>query len=246
MSLTAHRLFQAIDATWPPAKTVRQGHWTLRHGAGGGKRVSAATAEGDVSTVDISEAEQAMRSFGQVPLFMIRGEDAVLDAALETRGYRVVDPVRLMVCPVATLCDVPIPPVTTFTVWEPLAIMREIWAQGGIGPARLNVMARANSKTAVFARANNRPAGVGFVAVHDGIGMVHAVEVLPQQRRQGVAHWIMRQAAFWARTQGAETLGVLCTEANTPALSLYSALGFERAGQYHYRMNADDGETYDG
>lgn len=243
MNLTPERLFHAIDATWPPAEILQMDPWTLRRGAGGGKRVSAATATGIISGADIDKAESAMCAIDQVPLFMIRGEDTLLDGALAQRGYQIVDPVRVLAAPIEKLTDVPIPMVTTFTVWEPLAIMREIWAQGGIGPARLNVMSRAGTKTAVFARASNRPAGVGFVAVDGDIAMVHAVEVLPQQRRQGVAQWIMRQAAFWAREQGAHAIAVLCTEANKPALSLYSALGFASVGKYHYRISLEHGET---
>ena len=115
-----------------------------------------------------------------------------------------------------------------------------------IGPARLEVMGRAAVKTAILARWNEKPAGVGFVAADQEIAMVHAVEVLANQRRQGVAQWIMRQAAFWAHAQGAETLAVICTRANTPGLSLYSALGFETVGQYHYRAEPETEETHYG
>ena len=185
----------------------------------------------------------AMLLFQELLLLMIRGEDSVLDLDFAYRGFWIFDTVQVLAEEVVKLTDVPIPPVTTFSVWEPLAFMREFWAQGGVGPARLDVMARADTKTAVLARANDRPSGVGFVAVNEDIAMVHAVEVLPQQRRRGVAQWIMRQSAFWAQEQGARTMAVLCTEANKPALSLYSALGFASVGKYHYRMSAKDGET---
>ena len=107
-------------------------------------------------------------------------------------------------------------------------------------------MARAETKTAVFARWKDKPAGVAFVAVAGEIAMVHAVEVLAHQRRQGVAQWIMRQAALWAETQGATTLAVLCTKANVPALGLYSALGFVPSGRYHYRLKPDSGDLAHG
>lgn len=236
MNLSEERLFDAIDATWPPAKLFQHGAWTLREGRGGGKRVSAATPHGEVQMVDIAEAEEQMHAMGQKPLFMLRQRDAALDALLDAQGYHVVDPVTVLACPVLRLTEVPVPRLATFTIWEPLAIMCEIWAKGGIGPPRIDVMSRAAVKTAILARHNNRPAGVAFAALSGGIAMVHAVEVLPEHRRQGVANWIMRQAAHWARAQGAETLAVLCTEANKPALALYSALGFAAVGQYHYRM----------
>lgn len=246
MTQDAARLFAAVDATWPAARLVHDGPWTLREGAGGGKRVSAATANAQVTDADIIVAEAAMRTMGQAPLFMIRPQDEALDAALQASGYTVVDPVVMLTCPLSRLTDRPIPPVTTFEIWEPLAIMAEIWAQGGVGPERLNVMRRATHKTAVLARWNQKPAGTGFVAVDGAIAMVHAVEVLPAQRRQGVAQWIMRQAAFWAASQGAEMMAVLCVKTNDAALQLYSGLGFEPATTYHYRRYPVDGDVQNG
>lgn len=233
-------LYAAIDGTWPAASIHTLGSWMLRDGQGGGKRVSAATAIAEAAVDDIRVAEDAMRRFGQCPLFMLRESDEILDEALAARAYRIVDPVNAYVAPVTALTDVPIPRVTAFAIWEPLAIMADIWAKGGIGPERLNVMGRAKVKTGILARWNEKPAGTAFAAIHNGIAMVHAVEVLPHQRRQGVAGWIMRRAAFWAHENGAETLAVLCTDDNTAANQLYQRLGFRKLCGYHYRQHPED------
>lgn len=232
----AAAFYAAIDGTWPAAEVSEAGHWVLRLGGGGGKRVSAATALRPVTSGDIAQAEVSMTDMGQDPLFMITKGQKALDRALDARGYSIIDPVQVYACPVSTLAIVPIPPVTAFALWEPLAIMKEIWAAGGIGPARFAVMERAQTKTAVFARWKDKPAGVGFAAVHEGIAMVHAVEVLAHQRRQGVAKWIMRKAAFWAREQGAHTMAVLCVKENLAANTLYQRLGFSPVCEYHYRI----------
>lgn len=244
MSKDAPALFEAIDATWPAARQFTSGPWILRDGRGGGKRVSAATAVQPVDAEAITFAENEMRALRQPPLFMLRAADEILDRALEQRGYQIVDPVAVLTCPIANLTDQPIPPVTTFVIWEPLAIMAEIWAADGIGPARLEVMRRAKTKTSILARNRQKPAGTAFVAVHGDIAMVHAVEVVEAHRRAGIAGWIMRQAAFWAQEHGATEMAVLCTKANTPALRLYSGLGFETAAQYHYRHNPDGGDLH--
>lgn len=237
MMPSAAKLYEVCEGTWPPARTWVKGPWTLRDGAGGGKRVSAATVNGSFDTNDIAVAEEGMRGIGQRPLFMIREGDALLDAALETRGYALIDEVVLYAAPIDLLTDKSIPRVTCFTIWEPLAIMAEIWAAGGIGPDRLAVMDRAAVKTGILARWNEKPGGVAYVGLQEGVAMVHAVEVLPHQRKQGVAEWIMRAAAFWARAQGAQHLAVLCVRANKPANALYSKLGFTRVGTYHYRQS---------
>lgn len=239
MTLQTQKLYDVVEETWPPARVWTHGPWTLRDGAGGGKRVSAATASGDVADGDIDAAEAAMRASDQQPLFMIREGDDALDALLAARGYCSIDEVVLYVAPIEILTDLPIPRVTCFTIWKPLAIMTEIWAQGGVGPTRLDVMARTQVKTGILARWNEKPGGVAYVGIHDGVAMVHAVEVLPHQRKQGVAQWLMRAAAIWAAKRGATHIAVLCVAENKPANALYTKLGFARVGTYHYRISTD-------
>lgn len=229
-------LFAAIDATWPAAEVVRLGPWTLRRGAGGGNRVSAATLDGTGGDIDAAEA--AMRAWGQAPLFMIRPGDEALDRALAARGYTLGDTVAMLGAPVEALATaepdpmVPIGPV-------PLAIMADIWRQGGIGPARLAVMERvAGPRAFLLGRSGERPAGAGFVASAGGIAMLHALEVAPFARRQGVGAAITAAAARWALGAGADRLALAVTRANAPARALYARLGMTEAVGYHYRVGA--------
>ena len=234
---TDPRYYKVIDATWPAARMIASGPITLREGQGGGSRVSSATLEAEqASSQQISDAEQAMRDLGQDPKFMIRDGQDAFDAQLEQRGYDILDPVNIWACPASQLTKVAIPRVTTFAVWEPLQICREIWQSGGIGAARQAIMERADCpKVALLGRHRDKPAGTGFCAIHDGIAMVHAFEILPHQRREGMGGWMMRQAAVWAVENGAETLSVICTKRNEGANGLYTSLGMTCVGQYHYR-----------
>lgn len=235
-------IFAANDGTWPAAEYRGIGPVTLRRGAGGGSRVSAATCNGALDANALKDAEAAMRAMGQSPRFQVRpGQDA-LDDLLAGHGYALYDPVTIYACPVGKLCDQPLPRVTALLVWEPLAIMREIWQAGGIGPERIAIMKRAKGpKTAVLGRLKDKPAGTAYAAMHDQIAMVHAVEVTPHMRRQGMAGLMMRAAALWARDQGARTLGLMCTNANQAANTLYASLGMEVVGQYHYRQLKEPG-----
>ena len=233
----AEALYTVCEATWPPAETTVQDGWTIRNGAGGGKRVSAATAEVTGQLPDIAKAEAAMIALGETPLFMLREGEAALDAALAERGYDLIDPVTLYICPTKTLTQNEAPRLTAFTLFPPLQIMEELWAEGGIGPTRLAVMDRAKGpKTAILGRQNDRAAGVAYVAIHENTAILHALEVTKNQRRQGVAVNIMRAAARWADDNGAEWFSVIVTDANTAANALYSSLQMQRVGRYHYRI----------
>lgn len=221
-----------MEATWPPAQAWRDGPFILRNGEGGGKRVSAASCEGEFGTQDLDRLEASMAE----PLVLIRSGDTALDQALAERGWRVVDPVLAYAAPVASLVA-ELPPLSAFAHWPPLEITASIWQEGGIGPARIKVMQRVSgAKCAMLARSGDRPAGAAFIAVHGDHAMLHALEVRPHLRRQGAGEVILRAAANWAAEHGAQHLSLVVTERNAAARALYDRLGMRVVGRYHYRM----------
>lgn len=237
----ASALYAVVEATWPAARTLNCGPFRIGDGQGGGKRVSSACACGAFETADIAAVETTMREIGQTPLFQIRAKDQALDMALAERGYDIIDPVTMYAIDAAALTAERPPRTAAIETTGPLSIMREIWASGGIGPARVEVMNRASKPKAGFvSRWNDKPAGASFIAMHDGIAMVHALEILPFQRRQGVAQWLMKRAAFWTLENGGHTLAVICTSANSGANRLYASLGMTVVGTYHYRILPDE------
>lgn len=90
-------------------------------------------------------------------------------------------------------------------------------------------------KTALLSRLGDRPAGVAFAALHGDTAMLHALEVRPALRRQGVGETLLRAAANWAGVEGARTLSLVVTARNTAARALYTRIGMQAVGQYHYR-----------
>lgn len=230
-------IFALMDATWPAAACHQVGPWTIRDGQGGGSRVSAATARLPVGADERLLAEQAMQDLGQTPLFMIRPGDDTLDAQLAAAGYVIKDPVIAYAAPVAKLAALDLPPKTAFRAWPPLALQAEIWATGGIGPARLAIMDRAlGPKTSFLGRLQDQGAGSAFVACQGPDAMLHALEVLPQFRRQGLGRHLLIAAARWAQEHAAQTLSLVVTRANPGANALYTSLGMGVVGQYHYRI----------
>ncbi len=234
---TVQTLYGVTAATWPAASAARVGPWTIRAGLGGGSRVSAATAEGPFTADDLPAAQAAMTALGQPSQFMIRSGDGALDDLLSAQGYIVKDPVNLYAAPVSALTTLRPPPVTSFQIWPPLAAQAEIWAAGGIGPARLAVMERApEPKTTLLGRVGDRPAGTVYIGIHAGTAMIHGLEILPAYRRRGLARHLMHAAGFWAADHAATHLSLIVTRANTAANALYASLGLTLVGQYHYRI----------
>ena len=239
---TLHRLFAAIDATWPARSITSFGNWTLREGAGGGQRVSAATLDGQqFHPHDITAATDTMRKMGQRPLFMLRtgaaDQDATLDRALADAGFVVKDPVNLFACSASRLAQMHEPGLRAIPCAAPLARQIEIWADGGIGPGRIAVMQRAKGpKTFMLARNADRPVGTAFVALDGSLAMLHALEIAPAHRRKGAARSLSVGAAYWAARAGAETFAVVATAENRAATALYQGLGMAQMGQYHYRV----------
>lgn len=235
-------LFDAVDATWAPKSISVGSPFTLREGAGGGKRVSAATLSmhaAEFDSIAINEAARRMRDMAQNPLFMIRDGEVVLDDALENLGYCVVDPVNYFACSVDQVADLDIHDVTPIRCEAPLTVQCNIWSKGGIGPERLEVMERSCSpKTYLLGRYKERPVASVFVAIQNGIGMLHALEVDKDWRRNGIGRELTIASAKWARENGASTFGLLAVKENQAATGLYEGLGMSIATSYHYRMIA--------
>lgn len=236
-TISPGRLMAALDATWPAAETRIEAGWLLRRGAGGGKRVSAASrADPGADIPDIAAAEAKLAAWGQAPLFRLSEQDGGLDAALDARGYAVLDPTAIYVAPAHELTDQQDETARILRISTPLARAAEIWAAGGIGPGRLAVMERVvEPRTCLMARLADRPVGVAFAAADGGTAMLHAVEVLKTERRKGAGTMLLHGAANWAAEAGATTLALAVTEANTPARTLYERLGMTVAARYHYR-----------
>lgn len=239
----ARTLTDALLETWPAFRVERLGAWTIREGKGGGNRVSSATEDWPVTEADLPTAEAAMRALGQVPQFMVRDGEEKLDALLAHHGYEIRDVTNLYAMSTGELRgDGTIPMGGGYAMWPPLFKIREIWEADGIGPERQTIMDRAPApKCGIIARKGDFAAGAAFVSVHDGIAMIHALHVLPDHRRKGVARQLLKQAAIWAYDRGAPVCALAVTRGNHAANPLYASLGMTLRGHYHYRVFAKGG-----
>jgi GNAT superfamily N-acetyltransferase len=159
--------------------------------------------------------------------------EVALDALLAGAGYAIADPTLIYAAPLAALAW----PGAAEAHWPWPDEAAAIWDEGGIGPARRAVMTRAEGpKTALLARLEGAPAATAFLALHEGVAMIHALETRPAFRRRGAARAILGAARAWAGARGARTFALAVTERNKAARALYISLGLAVAGSYHYRM----------
>ena len=226
----------AVRATWPAARTVRVGALDVPLDPAGSRRaISVRPAPGAsgaaASGADIAAAEAARP--GAI-FSTVDGVDDALAPRLAAAGYAPEGASALMAGPVAPLLG-DLPRISGFPHWPPVAICEAMWAAHGNGPASLAAAARApDPKAAILLRSDDRAAGALFVAVSDGLAVLHMVLTLPAHRRRGVGLLGLRHAAAFAAAHGAGHLALPVERANAPAIALYAAAGLRDVGGYRY------------
>jgi hypothetical protein len=242
---TARDIAATIRATWPPERLDRVGPFDVAWGAGGGNRVSAARLTDPASdgamatTADIEAVERTQIAGGQAPLFAVFAGQEALDRALEDLAYRKRDETLALSAPVADLAEPP-PPVSCFDIWPPLAVQEEIWQTGGIGPARLAIMHRADGpKTCLFGRIDDRPAATAFIAVHGRTAMLHALEVAAAGASQGSGPPDDARRRSLGQRSGRHPFHGPRHPYQRCAGRLYASLGLKPVENYHYRAKKD-------
>ena len=227
---------RAFESTWPSAEYADAGGFRVGRGQGGGGRVGSARTLGPDWQADaIAEIAEIQRGWGEAPLFRVADDDLALQDRLTAQGFSHGTPTAVLAATCATLAERPLPRLSAFEIWPPLAIQTDIWSAGNIPESRQAVMRRvALPHTALLGRVQDRAAGAAFVALDGPVAMVHAIEIAPGFRRKGLATWLVRKAAEWAQDNGATRLGLAVSRANTGARALYDRMGFAEIGGYAY------------
>lgn len=240
------RFAAASDATWPGLERRALDGWVMRFsGEGAGSRANSAWAAGPLDRPvgdAIAAVEAACRAAGRPPCFQLWPRDGALDARLEALGWvgydrstivaRALEPAEA----VADAWPVPADGVGVVAVNTAVEAVRRLWAEGGIGPQRRAVFARARGPRAVvLARRGQALAGVAGLGIDGEVAVTQALWVTPRHRGHGVARTLMGALAAEAASAGARVMAHAVVETNGPARALYDRLGFRAIGAYHYR-----------
>jgi len=85
-----------------------------------------------------------------------------------------------------------------------------------------------------FARVGDPTTGIGRMVVTGDWAGLSAVEVVPTQRRRGLARAVVAALAEWAVDQGARWAYLQVSTDSVPALALWHSLGFREHHRYRY------------
>lgn len=246
-------LYSALEtaafSAWPalePEETCCG--WRLRYAGGYTKRANSANctlAAADLDDAQIAEIESRYRRRGLTPVFRLTSVAAPpnIDRTLAQRGYRHVDPSRVML-----LSDLdratPSEPLHTLPAERWLSTFMQINAgRPPVGQDLHLRMLQAIAGPAAFAveRLGSDPVSCGLGVVRDGTLGLFDLATTPARRRQGWATTLCGKLLAWGRAQGARTAYLQVFDSNLDAIRLYERLGFQSAYAYWYRV-ADEAE----
>ncbi len=231
---------------WPSHQIQIYDGWLLRFSYFYTHRTNSVEQIGS-STLPVSEkvayCENIYRKWGSPAIFKISPlVDPAFDQYLSDRGYALEHKTLVMVCDLSghTL-DVPQIDRLTFTSFIPSRWIEGLFALKGttnaMHKAIVPSMYRAIPKDTICVSINR-----GGRIVATGLGIldrnyvgVYAIHVHPEYRRKHFASGICRTLLAEGRRRGADKAYLQVVEGNTPAISLYSSLGFKHLYSYWFR-----------
>jgi ribosomal protein S18 acetylase RimI-like enzyme len=242
-SLTAiARLEELCADAWPAQVDRPLGRWRLRAAGGYTGRANSALAVGDPG-VPVPAALDAVRAFSREHAIPARVQVPIgspWDTAVAAQGW-VLDAGHEAGAEVAVLVG----PLTAGTpdprVELPERPSAEWWRLGagrqGPTPAQRHVLDPGGEPRTAFALVRDTGGtAVGQVratVVEDHLHLSW-LEVVPAERRQGLATLLLRAVGAWGHGHGARWGVLQVALKNTAAIALYEGLGYVEHHRYRY------------
>ncbi|MFI7573477.1 GNAT family N-acetyltransferase [Micromonospora sp. NPDC049497] len=240
----------AADEAWPAAVRGRLGDWLLRSAAGWTGRANSALPVGDpdrplpaaVDAIESWYAGLGQPAMVNTPLPLA----SPVGAELDTRGWGARPPVLVQTVPLSGISPATgpptagagSPPVELATApsedWLVIAAGRK----GGLPDAARHVLTAVERVRFAQVYADGTLVAIGRGTV-TGAGRwlgLSLIEVAPEARRQGLAGRVVRGLAQWGAAEGATHAFLQVEQRNTPAVTLYRALGFTTHHTYLTRV----------
>jgi ribosomal protein S18 acetylase RimI-like enzyme len=241
---TIQHLEELSMNAWPALQTLFYDGWVLRFANGYTKRANSIHPlypSIDDPCEKIAACEQLYQNMNQSTVFKMTSvvQPNGLDALLEERGYRLDSPTS-----VQTL-DLAIKGPTTHqsTVSETLS---ETWLAdccrlSGIEKryhtTLRKMLCEPHAQTGFFSiQQHGQTIVCGMGAVQNQYVGLFDIVTDKNYRNQGYGHQLVSDLLAWGKERGAQTAYLQVMLNNSPALRLYSKLGFKESYRYWYRI----------
>lgn len=250
MSLPIVQIRQIEEAglnAWPSRQQMLYDGWLLRFANGYTKRANSVMPVYE-STLDVDEkidyCEGIYRQMGLPPVFRLTPlAQGKLDPVLEGRGYRKIDPTRVLTVTLADW-DSPVPQeilVRELPLEQWMGVFSEI--SGSLvekQPAHAEILRNIiNPHLTAALEISGKWVACGLgVLERDWFGLFDIV-THPDYRQQGLGTQLVAGMLDWAKSQGALKSYLQVMENNAPALGLYAKLGYVDNYGYWYRVPQD-------
>ena len=248
------------EESWPPEDVEEAQGWRIRASDGGhasaGYRLNSALPPCglDPTLAGLDAVERSYAARGATPaiqLAMAIGDpasDAVADA-LKARSYAPIHETTMLDAPIemarASLAGRAAAGRNAPRVLEtrtPLAALEVFWRSGGVGPARLAAMRRADARRSItlIARYGDRLAGAVFIAVGGARAFAHALYVDEAARGNGVGAALIAAGASFGVQRGATLFAASALADNAAAQALFHKAGCVERGAYRYFVRSNE------
>jgi GNAT superfamily N-acetyltransferase len=233
---------------FPPLRQVVFEDWFMRFSDGIRRTANSVTPlrepRGDLDAV-IAAAEALYAAQNQPVIFRLPSFLAPeIDAQLAARGYTAEGPSHMIDGPIDLVASAaPGELIRDVKLWprptpEWLAAMARLQGQSPAFHTVYRQIVQSIVLPAAFAElaVDGEPAALAYGVIHRGLLCFESVVTDARHRRKGLSRRVLAALAGWAKQRGA-TVATLQVEApNTPARTLYHAIGMtNELHRYHYR-----------
>jgi len=244
MTYSIARLEAATISSWPSITSALDGMWLARFARGYTKRANSVQC---LDPADDGEAEARLARM--VDLFLLNDREPLFRitplagpgvlAALDAEGWESFEESRVLAMPLeadfAELAPVRFSDATDRNWLEAVAALAGLDRRSQ-ELLDLIVSHIAHRQAGILIRDAAGEAAAAALAVDAaGIGVYHSVVVRSDLRGRGLGRAVMHAALNWTRSVGATEAAIQVVSANTPAVNLYTSLGFKEAYRYQYR-----------
>lgn len=241
---TIRQIEEAGLNAWPAHQQMLSDGWLLRFANGYTKRANSVMpvypSEQEIDP-KIDFCEGIYRQMGLPPVFRLTPlAQGNLDLVLDGRGYKKIDPTRVMTLELESL-DFPVSPaihLRELPLEQWMGVFSEI--SGSLvekQPAHAEILKNIiNSHITAALEISGKWVACGLGVLEWGWFGLFDIVTHPDYRQQGLATQLVAGMLAWAKSRGAEKSYLQVMENNAPALRLYAKLGYVDGYGYWYRV----------